>query len=81
MKKIQIECVENIENDLKGVLTTPQVDFNLYGMGYIRLSKALFRGELPAGASLPPRGWLGRDCYPDPAALNPGALSNVQGEL
>lgn len=47
------------------------MDFNLYGMGYIRLSKALFRGTLPAEPHPPARGWLNRACALDPAAVQP----------
>ena len=55
-----------------------QVDFNLYGMGYVRLNKALFRGELPLEAGLPPQGWLGRECAPDSDTLHLRAYSHSE---
>lgn len=53
------------------------MDFNLYGMGFIRLSKALFRGALPVEACAAPHGWLHRECALDPAGMQspPGAHS------
>ena len=49
-----------------------QVDFNLYGMGFIRLGKVLFRGALPATPLLPPRGWLHRTELHHPGQSGPG---------
>ena len=34
-----------------------QIDFNLLGMGLLRLDRVLFRGDLPARARPPPPGW------------------------
>jgi hypothetical protein len=49
------------------------VDFNLYGMGFIRLGKVLFRGALPTTPLLPPRGWLHRTELHHPGQSGPGA--------
>ena len=50
-----------------------QVDFNLYGMGFVRLGKVLFRGTLPSTPLLPPRGWLHRTELHHPGQSGPGA--------
>ena len=49
-----------------------QVDFNLYGMGFIRFSRVLFRGALPATPLLPPHGWLHRTEMHHPGQSGPG---------
>lgn len=36
---------------------TTQVEYNLYGMGFIRLRKARFRGQLPARGRAQRAGW------------------------
>ena len=48
------------------------MDFNLYGMGFVRLGKVLFRGALPTTPLLPPRGWLHRTELHHPGQSGPG---------
>ena len=42
-----------------------KIDLNLHGMGYVTLSKALFREKLPAMRAMPRQGWTQRTVIAD----------------
>ena len=50
-----------------------QVEYNLYGMGFVRLRSARFRGELPERAGAPRVGWVQAEEVTAPEAEASGA--------